>query len=111
METVAWAVCLLLGVPAALFTLFNWLSFVGYVIACLRGYSGSHSFAPPFLCGIMGAVTCLVCPLPGAWHWAWVPLLIDPSIGLLLPAAVLHVVARVVGWSSPFDREPSQPPS
>jgi hypothetical protein len=105
-EALLWVVCLILGVPSALLIPLNWLSFVGWVIAARRGYKGGHSFAPPFLCGIAGAVACLICPLPGVWRWAWVPPLLDPSIALLLAASVLHVVARIGGQPSPFDREP-----
>ena len=40
----------------------------------------TFSFAPPFLCGVAGALACLVCPWPGVWRWAWVPPLLDPSM-------------------------------
>ena len=102
-ETLQWAVCLILGVPSALLILLNWLSFIGYSVAVRRGHKGGHSFAPPFLCGVAGAVACLVCPLPGVWRWAWVAPLLDPSIALLLVAWAMHVVARLGGFPSPFD--------
>jgi hypothetical protein len=38
------------------------------------------------------------------------PLLLDPSIVLLVVASVLHVLARVGGLRSPFDSEPPRPP-
>lgn len=105
-----WAVCLLLGVPSALFALGNWLMVTGAAVEAVRqGHSHSFSFAPPFLCGVAGAVACLVCPLPGVWRWAWLPPLLDPSIFFLLVASVLHVVARVGGLRSPFDAKPSPP--
>ena len=106
-----WTVCLILGVPSALLIPLNWLSFIGYMLAVRRGHTGGHSFAPPFLCGIAGAVACLVCPVPGVWRWAWVPPLVDPSIGLLLVCGVLHVVARLTGLRSPFDGRPPEPPA
>jgi len=108
-EVLRWAFCLILGVPSALLIPLNWLSFIGWVVAVRRGNKGGHSFAPPYLCGVAGAVACFICPWPGAWRWAWVPPLLDPSIALSLAAVVLHVVARVAGFRSPFDREP-QPP-
>ena len=111
MEALQWAVCLILGVPSALLIPLNWLSFVGWVVAVRRGHTGGHSFAPPFLCGVAGAVALLVCHWPGAWQWAWVPPLADPSIELWAVAAVLHVVARLTGLRSPFDRLPPQPPA
>ena len=76
-----------------------------------RGHKGGHSFAPPFLCGIAGAIACLVCPWPGVWQWAWLPPLLDLSILLLLVCAVLHVVARPTGLRSPFDARPPRPTS
>jgi len=110
-ETLQWTACLILGVPSALLILLNWLSLIGYVLAVRSGHKGGHSFAPPFLCGIAGAVACLVCPWPGAWRWAWVPPLADPSIGLLLVCCVLHLVARLAGLRSPFDKRPPEPPT
>jgi len=109
-EALLWAVTLMLGVPSALLILLNWLSFIGYVVAVRRGHKGSHSFAPPFLCGVAGVIACLVCPRAGVWHWAWVPLILDPSIALLLASSVLHVMARPAGLRSPFDGRSPQPP-
>ena len=105
-ESLMWAITLILGVPFALLIPLNWLSFIGWVIAVRRGHRGGHSFAPPFLCGIAGAIACLVCPWPGVWRWAWVPPLLDPSIALLLTSAMLDIVARLAGLRSPFDGPP-----
>src|SRR5262249_56457659 len=90
------------GVPSALLSPLNWLSFIGWAVAVRGGHKGGHSFAPPFLCGVAGAVACLVCLWPGVWRWAWVPPLLDPSIVLLFAAAVLHVVARLLRVRAPF---------
>ena len=109
MKGLRWTITLILGMPSALLIPLNWLSFIGWAIAVRRGYKGGHSFAPPFLCGIAGAVACLVRPWPGVWRWAWVPPLLDPSIALL-PAWALYVVARRGGSRSPFDGRPPQPP-
>src|SRR5688500_3434441 len=109
-DVLLWAVCLILGVPSALLILGNWLIVIGAGVEAARhGKSKSFSFCPPFLCGIVGAAACLVCPVPGSWHWAWLPLLIDPSIGLLLLCLPLHVIARIGGLPSPFDGRPAQP--
>lgn len=108
MDALHWAACLILGVPSALLIPLNWLSFIGYSLAVRRGYKGGHSFAPPFLCGIAGAVACLICPWPGVRWWAWVPPLADPSIGLLLVCGVLHVVTRLTGLRSPLDGRPPE---
>ena len=110
MEALQWTACLILGVPSALLIPLNWLSFIGWVIAVRRGHTGGYSFAPPFLCGVAGAVACLVCPWPGVWRWAWVPPLLDLSMLLLLGCCVLHVVARLTGLRSPFDGRPPEPP-
>jgi hypothetical protein len=108
MEAWQWAACLILGVPSALLIPLNWLAFVGWVVAVRRGHKGGHSFAPPYLCGIAGAVALFVCPCSGGWQWAWVPPLTDLSILLLLASAVLHVdvVAWLTGLRSPFDGRP-----
>jgi hypothetical protein len=110
MEALLWTIPLILGVPSALLIPLNWLSFIGWVVAVRRGHKGGHSFAPPFLCGVAGAVACLACPWPGVWRWAWVPPFLDPSIALLLAASVLHMVARLAGLRPPFDGQPPQPP-
>jgi hypothetical protein len=109
-EGLRWTITLILGVPSALLIPLNWLWFIGWVIEVRSGYKGGHSFAPPFLCGVAGAVACLVCPWPGVRRWAWVPPLLDPSIALLLVVSALHVVARLGGLQSPFDSRPPQLP-
>jgi len=35
--------------------------------------------------------------------WAWLPLVLLPSIALLLAASLLYLVTRVFGLRSPFD--------
>jgi len=106
-EIMLWAVTLILGVPSALLIPLNWLSFVGWAVESARGKkTGGFSFCPPFLCGVAGAIACLVCPWPGVSWWAWLPPLLDPSIFLLLAASALHVVARIGGLPSPFDGKP-----
>jgi hypothetical protein len=109
-EALLWTITLILAVPSALLIPLNWLSFIGKAIAVRRGHKGGYSFAPPFLCGLAGAIACLLCPWPDIWRWAWVPLLLDLSIVLLLVCCVLHVVARLTGWRSPFDGRPPEPP-
>jgi hypothetical protein len=107
-DAVRLAVCVLLAVPFALLALGNWLTVVGALVEAIRqGKSRTFSLCLPFLGGIAGAFACVVCPWPGAWHWVWLPLLLDPSIGLLLLALVLHVVARIGGLRSPFDGKPA----
>jgi hypothetical protein len=102
-----WAVTLTLGVPAGLLALGNWLIVVGAAVEAARqGRSKTFSFGLPFVAGLAGAVACLACPLPGLWHWAWLPLLLDPSIALLVLACVMHGVARAGGLRSPFDGAP-----
>ena len=110
MEVLLWAITLILGVPSVLLIPLNWLSFLGWLVAVRRGHKGGHSFAPPFLCGIAGAVACLLCPWPGVWRWAWVPPLLDLSIVLLMACCALHVVARLTGLRSPLDGRPRHPP-
>lgn len=110
MDVLLWTITLILAVPSALLIQLNWLSFISWAIARRRGNKGGHSFAPPFLCGIAGAIACLVCPWPGVSRWAWVPLVLDLSILLMLTCCVLHVLARVTGLRSPFDSRPPKTP-
>jgi hypothetical protein len=37
---------------------------------------------------------------------AWVPLVLDPSISLMVLAVILHGVARLFGLTSPFNPGP-----
>ncbi len=107
MQSLRSAVSLVLGVPSALVILLNWLVVVAVAVhAARRGRRETFSFCLPFVGGVAGAVACLVSPSPGAWRWAWIPPLVDPSIAVLLAASVLHVFARARGLPSPFDREP-----
>jgi hypothetical protein len=97
-EALGWTVSLILGIPSALLIVCNW----GGIISASRA-GRSYSFTPPYLCGVVGAVAWLVCPVPQVRSWAWAPLVLDPSIGLLFLAIALHGVARLTGWRSPFD--------
>jgi hypothetical protein len=65
-ETLLWTITLILGVPSALLIALNWLSFVGWLIAAMRGHEGAHSFAPPLLCGIAGGSRASA--VPGRVH-------------------------------------------
>jgi hypothetical protein len=109
-DALLWTIALILAVPSALLIPLNWLSFIGWAIEVRRGHKGGHSFAPPYLCGIAGAIACLICPWHVMWQWAWLPPLVDLSILLLLVCGVLHVVAWLTGLRSPFDGRPPQPP-
>jgi hypothetical protein len=96
-----------LGVPAGLLIVGNWLTVIGALWEAIRlGRSRNFSFCPPFLCGVFGAIACLVCPVPEVRSLAWLPLVADPSILVLIVAVMLHGVARLIGKHSPFDPEP-----
>ncbi len=111
-DVLLWAVCLILGVPCALLIIGNWLIVIGAGVETIRhSKSKSFSFCPPFLCGIVGGVAVLVCPWPGSWRWAWLPLILDPSVALLLLCVPLHVIGRIAGLPSPFDGRPPAPES
>jgi len=87
-----------------LLLLANWCGIIGF--ACNRyrhpEKTGGFSFAPPFIGGLFGCVGCLVCPIDGVRHFAWVPLAFDPSIVLMTIAVILHLFSRVFGFPSPF---------
>ena len=109
-DALRWAVCLILGIPSALLIPLNWIIVIEAAIEVTRrGKSRSFSFAPPFVCGIAGAIACVACPWPNVRSWAWLPPLLDPSIALMLACLVLHVVARVGRLRSPFDGPPVDP--
>lgn len=66
---------------AAFVIALNWFSLITFI---LKKSKGSFSFAPPFICGILGAFASL---LELENHAVWVALgfvLLDPSIGLAL---------------------------
>ena len=71
-----------LGVLLALLLLLNWC---GLIVAVIHSYrhpeqTGGFSFAPPLIGGVLGCVGCLVCPIEGVSRFAWLPLVLDPSI-------------------------------
>ena len=91
-DPVRWMISLGLGGVAALIILGNWLCLIG----AFRS-KGSTSLVLPFFCGPACAVACLVCPNDRVRSLAWLPMLLDPSICLVLPAIFFQGVARWVG--------------
>ena len=69
------------------FILLNW---AGLVHAMVR--KRGHSFAPPFLCGILGFFAALAHPDALVNHFSWVYLVADPS--MLALAAILLKSSR-----------------
>jgi hypothetical protein len=47
---------------------------------------------------------------PVVKQWAWLPLVLSPSIALFLVGSLMYVVFRVMGWASPFDELGLRPP-
>jgi hypothetical protein len=76
--TLRWTLSVLFGLPAGLLILLNWIDLIRWTRAHKAGES--LSFAPPFLCGMVGAAACLLCPVSQVQFFAWCPLLLDPSI-------------------------------
>ena len=72
-----------IGVCAALILL-NWAS----LLAAIRAHR-NYSFAPPFVCGIVAAVAIALHPHPGLLAFAFIPIVLDPSI-----LAALFVLLR-----------------
>jgi hypothetical protein len=79
----------------------NWLCMFGTL--CSRKPT---SFVFPFFCGPLCALAWLLCPDEEVRWFAWVPLVLDPTISLMVLAVILHGVARLFGLTSPFDRHP-----
>lgn len=84
-----WVPGILIGV-CAVFMLFNWVGLIGAMI----GRSKSHSFAPPYLCGVLGAIALLAWPGRSLQWWAIVPLLADPSIGFVCGALAVQSLRK-----------------
>lgn len=95
MEYLQWAPCVLLGLLSATLIALSWLSFVGWWFVGRRRGEG-HSWCFPCAWGILGAIACMACPRDGLWQYAWIPLLLDPSIGLALVVVSAQAVARFV---------------
>ncbi len=63
----------------------------------------------PIIGGACGALALLACPVPGAWRWAWLPIVLDPVCYLLAPAlAVALLNARFNGRSATKDEGPTR---
>lgn len=75
-----WGCNFVIAVTAFVIAL-NWLSLIAFIV---KKTKGNFSFAPPFICGILGAFASF---LALEHHALWVAfgfLLLDPSIGLAL---------------------------
>lgn len=72
--------------------------------------AGRSTSVVPWLGGVLGVGACLMCPYQIVWWFAWVPLILDFSISLLVAAVLFHPIARLMGWSSPFDSTSESPP-
>lgn len=95
----SWPAAYVLGVPSAVLIALNWAGLLES-----RRAGRSYSFAPPFLCGIVGAVACLVCPEPRVRSLAWVPLVADPSLAPLAIVIGVRAAARLGGRRQRSDR-------
>lgn len=73
--------CALVMAISAIFIVLNWLSLIAFIV---RRRKGNFSFAPPFICGVMGAIASFgVLDHHAVWS-AGAFLLLDPSIGFAL---------------------------
>ncbi|UUZ48580.1 hypothetical protein LP420_38740 [Massilia sp. B-10] len=73
-------------VIATIFIALNWLSLIAFIV---KRQQGGFSFAPPFFCGILGAI-CSAYVFER--HTIWIAasfLLLDPSIGFVLGAIAI----------------------
>ncbi len=104
MESLRWIIAFLFGVPALLLISGNWLLLFGWGLAVRRGAQSGFSFALPLFGGVAGVIACLACPWPEIQRWWWLPLLLEPYVVMLSACSLLHVVARLIGRPSPFDR-------
>ena len=107
MESVLWwTLCLVLGVPASLLLFLNW----GGLIDALRKRR-NFSFAPPWLCGLAGAVACWACPVEEVQAFWWLPLVIDASISLMVLWLIWFLIRSLtglIGIRFPSDDQPKK---
>ena len=75
----------LLMVAFLVATLANVLTIVRYARTRKRG-----SLVPLFG-GIAGALAMILAPISAGWHWAWLPLVVDPGC---VPTAIFAIVRR-----------------
>ncbi len=73
-----WVANFWIGLCAVLIVL-NWIGLLGSI-----SNRTSFSFAPPFLAGIFGSIAAFGHPSPAVNAFAWVPVVVDPSIGFAL---------------------------
>jgi hypothetical protein len=75
----------------------TWLLIAGGHVLSLIGAAirkGSTSFIP-VIGGVAGALSLLVCPLPGSSYWAWLPPILDLGcIPMLIAMAYLSATQR-----------------
>lgn len=84
--------CSGIGGLAALLILLNWVGFIGFLVARSREPArGGYSFAPPFICGPVLAAAWALCPGLALRPYAWLAILMDPSI-------LFSSLALVLGW-------------
>lgn len=81
------AVCILLAAISAVCISIN-------AVVLFRSLFGkAPSSGIPWIGGILGLIALVVCPLPFAWRWCWVPIVIDWGS---LPGTLAGVVSALV---------------
>lgn len=71
--------------------LLNWASLIEAQIS-KKGFS----FAPPWICGLSASIAMYFYPGGSLRTYAWVPLLIDPSISLVLVALAWQCIVKKI---------------
>jgi hypothetical protein len=89
-----WTVCAILGALSVLILLCNW----GGTVRAIR--TGRNYSWVPLLGGLFGMAACLTCPWPAVRPWAWVPLVVDVSVGLFPLGLIFILVSRRTGRSA-----------
>jgi hypothetical protein len=82
---------------ATLFIFLNWVGLVAFAITHKHeSIRTGYSFAPPFICGPVLAAVWALCPAFPFRRYAWIAIVLDPSILLLLLALVLGALGNLV---------------
>ena len=79
--------CILVMSLSAIFIALNWMSFIAYLV---QKSEGGFSFAPPLLCGVLGAIASFGGLEQHAVWFAIGFLLLDPSIGFILGSLAIQ---------------------
>ena len=72
----------------------GWAIVDNYAVAIRWYVRRRHGSLIPFAGGVLFGGAMLICPVPGVWHWAWIPLIADLGCVPLLGSCLYHIVLK-----------------